>query len=205
MKKLCIAVVATTVILLQSGLSSAAQKENSQVPSHAYLYLAQSSIETDPGYVEIVVQQLGNIRMLGCQNIDTKHLPNSPDGLSQLLEGCSVIKSGKVIGSGQSEGAGSFMWVRTFHQPKSDRFVFTRNYVIWNSANNLPGVIGMNEAMTVTVAFQASQKDSLNEVFTAVTSPDGVNPTIETKRTTEILGYDADIEYPFISEQPIED
>jgi hypothetical protein len=161
------------------------------LPSHAYLY-TQSTPSIAEDYVEIIIQQLGNVRFLNCQT-GGNPLPSTPDGLTNFISS----SCGKIP-VGLSNFTGFQGIAQLFHESAANRFILMIGEVAWG-----PNTAGMNCLAKVAI-FDPNDTDTVNVTGQGLLTLPGKNPGVGTETYSEIKAYDADIEYPVITEQPIQ-
>ena len=196
MRKFLFGVVMVFVLSLQGEGRADPKAPATNFESHAYLYQADPS---DPSfthipvnYAEVIVQQPGTLRYLGCDLSDGRKVPATPEEFQAfvadpLCRTIDVTTSGKFI-----------------YQRKSDRFLFLYSSTDLgpiDDGGTGPGVYAITG--TYSVIFDPHRTGSMQIIGTMVSYADGENPKISTYRTAELLNYDALIQYPEITEKPI--
>jgi hypothetical protein len=180
-----------SAFLFQPGRGAVAHATG-RVPSHAYLYTIDPEYcKNHPcplNYREIVIVQPGTARLVSC-GTDLSHPATSPADLMEILN-----KPGNCI----QQTAGSDEQV--FYQSRSGRYVFISTSTGGGSINAIPAV----SSFTFMTIFEEKGGTSLNSVIGGIDLQDGKNPKNFTVRLNEVLMYDADIDYPEITEKPVQ-
>jgi hypothetical protein len=184
-----------SAFLFQPGKGAIAHATG-RVPSHAYLYkFEESYCEIHlciPNAVRVVVHQEGTAQQLDCFLDDGVPVPQSQVELNEFVNGKTCAQ---------------FTGNKFFYQPKSDRYTFmveSAGFVsrVGPGGNVIP--TGTLISDSETVIFQPKNAGTLNAITAGIGMPDGKNPKAYTYRYSRNLAYDADIDYPEITEKPVQ-
>jgi hypothetical protein len=188
-----------TAFLFQPGKGANAQATGN-VLSHAYAYVA-STAECNPSIhcnnaidVQVIVLQVDTARFLDCDI----H-PDSGEGIphSQAELQAYLDKPNNCVQMGSNQ---------LLYQPKSASYLFVNSSAGFDYDGEPDGTLkptGTVSSETTMLIFRASQPDTLNAIASGVFVKDGKNPKADTYRYSRVLSYDADVQYPEITEKPI--
>jgi hypothetical protein len=165
------------------------------VPSHAYVFPSDSDNVNQVG-IYVLVEQPNVINFLFCTQPNGP-VPHSATELKTLIDKYCVSDFKRRDMPGRSD------IIRLFHQKDSDRYVELDTSISYSTGNvHQKGMDILS--FTRNMIFDNKTKDTLNILFTIQDTVDGQNPTNATDRATKLLAYETDIDYPAITDKPIE-